>query len=130
VLHTPLKFIPKDDKRRQLLANALTTRTSSTSLPPPVVKPKPGYQRHHLLEEDVVEIRRLRTSDPVKWSRLRLARKFNCSSLFVGICCEATKEKVEAEKAKLEALKARWGPKRRMAREDRIKRREASYRDD
>jgi hypothetical protein len=131
VLHTPLKFLPKGDKRRQLLANAFTsTLASSSSLPPPVIKPKPGYQRHHLSEEDVAEIRRLRTSDPEKWSRLRLARKFNCSSLFVGICCEATKEKVETEKARLEAIRARWGPKRRMAREDRVKRRESSYRDE
>jgi len=132
VLHTPLKFLPKDDKRRQLLANApsSTLRSSSSSLPPPVIKPKPGYQRHHLSEEDVAEIRRLRTTDPENWTRLKLARKFNCSSLFVGMCCEATKEKIEAEKAKLEALKARWGPKRRMAREDRFKRREAVYRDE
>jgi hypothetical protein len=83
-----------------------------------------------LSEEDVAEIRRLRTTDPENWTRLKLARKFNCSSLFVGMCCEATKEKIEAEKAKLEALKARWGPKRRMAREDRVKRREAVYRDE
>ena len=69
-------------------------------------------------------------TDPENWTRLKLARKFNCSSLFVGMCCEATKEKVEVEKAKLEALKARWGPKRRMAREDRVKRREAVYRDE
>jgi hypothetical protein len=132
VLHTPLKFLPKDDKRRQLLPNdpTSTVGSSSSSLPPPVIKPKPGYQRHHLSEEDVAEIRRLRTADPENWTRLKLARKFNCSSLFVGMCCEATKEKIEAEKAKLEALRARWGPKRRMAREDRVKRREASYRDE
>jgi hypothetical protein len=132
VLHTPLKFLPKDDKRRQLFANAPTSTLGSlnSSLPPPVIKPKPGYQRHHLTEEDVAEIRRLRTTDPENWTRLKLARKFNCSSLFVGMCCGATKEKIEAEKAKLEVLKARWGPKRRMAREDKVKRREAVYRDE
>lgn len=132
VLHTPLKFLPKDDKRRQLLTNfpTSTLASSSSSLPPPVIKPKPGYQRHHLSEEDVAEMRRLRRSDPEKWSRLKLARKFNCSSMFVGLCCPAPKEKYEAEKAKMEAVKARWGPKRRMAREDRIKRKEALYRDE
>lgn len=132
VLHTPLKFLPKDDKRRQLIENAstLTQASSNSPLPPPVIKRKPGYQRYHLSEEDVAEMRRLRTSDPKKWTRLKLARKFNCTSLFVGMCCEATKEKIEAEKAKLEALKARWGPKRKTARGDRIRRREASYRDE
>jgi len=75
-------------------------------------------------------MRRLRANDPENWTRIKLAKKFNCSSLFVRMCCEATKEEIEAEKAKMEALKARWGPKRRMAREDRVKRREASYRDE
>ena len=128
VFHTPLKFIPRDDKRRHLRANPVTSTT--TSLPPAVVKPKLNYQRHHLSEEDVAEIRRLRLTDPERWTRIKLARKFNCSSLFVGICCEATEEKKTAERAKLEAVKARWGPKRRMAREDRLKRREAVYRDE
>jgi hypothetical protein len=129
VFHTPLKFIPKDDKRRHLRGNSVTSSTS-TSLPPAVIKPKPNYQRHHLSEEDVAEIKRLRLTDPERWTRIKLARKFNCSSLFVGICCEATEEKKAVERAKVEAVKARWGPKRRMAREDRLKRREAIYRDE
>jgi len=78
----------------------------------------------------VEEVRRLRTSDPEKWTRLKLAKKFNCSSLFVGMCCEAPKEKVEMERAKVETVRAKWGPKRRMAREDRVKRRELAYRDE
>jgi len=132
VLHTPLKFLPKDDKRRQLLANASTSTIAASSLPlpPPIIKQKPDYQRHHLSEEDVEEMRRLRALDPEKWSILKLARKFNCSSWFIKYCCDVPIEKVEAQKAKLEATKARWGPKRRMAREDRVKRREAVYRDE
>jgi len=132
VLHTPLKFLPKDDKRRQLLTNTprSTIGISSSSLPPPVIKLKPGYQRHHLSEEDVAEMRRLRATDPENWTRIKLAKKYNCSSLFVRMCCEATKEEIEATKARMEAMKARWGPKRRKAREDRVKRREASYRDE
>jgi hypothetical protein len=132
VLHTPLKFLPKTDKRRHLMANSSTSTmaTSSLPLPPPVIKQKPSYQRYHLSEEDVEEMRRLRELDPEKWSRLKLARKFNCSSWFVAYSCGGPKEKAEAERAKLEAIKARWGPKRRMAREDRVKRREAAYRDE
>jgi hypothetical protein len=61
---------------------------------------------------------------------LKLARKFNCTSLFIGICCQAPPEKIALEKAKIEAIRERWGPKRRMAREDRVKRREAAYRDE
>ena len=96
--------------------------TSISELPPPVIKLKPGFQRHHLTQEDVAEIRRLRASDPEKWTRLKLAKKYNCSSLFVGMVAEATKEKVEAEKAKVAAVRAKWGQKRAMAREDRKKR--------
>lgn len=131
VLHTPLKFLPKDDKRRQLFASATTsTLANSGSKLPPVARRSSGYQRHHLTEEDVKEIKRLRSSDPQTWTRAKLAKKYNCSSIFIGMCCEAPTEKVEAAKAQLEAVKARWGPKRRMAREDRVKRREAAYRDE
>jgi hypothetical protein len=78
----------------------------------------------------VTEMRRLRSTDPENWTRAKLARKYNCSSVFVSICCEAPAEKKAAEKTKLEAMKARWGPKRTRAREDRLKRREAAYRDE
>ncbi len=133
ILNTPLKFLPKEDKRRELFRlaqNSTLGINDEAKLPPPVIKQTEGYQRYHLTMKDVEEIRRLRTSDPVKWSRIRLARKFNCTSLFIGICCQAPPEKLALEKAKLEAIRERWGPKRTMAREDRIKRREASYRDE
>lgn len=133
VLNTPLKFLPKEDKRRELFRAAQNSTLGiddDAKLPPALLKEKDGYQRYHLTQADVAEIRRLRTADPVKWSRIRLARKFNCTSLFIGICCQAPAEKLAYEKAKLEAIRERWGPKRTMAREDRIKRREASYRDE
>ncbi|KAL5348691.1 hypothetical protein ACLOAV_006109 [Pseudogymnoascus australis] len=133
VLHTPLKFLPKEDKRRQLYSvakNSTLGIDEEAKLPPAILKQNAGYQRYHLTQEDVAEIRRLRSSDPETWTRLKLARKFNCTSLFIGICCEATAEKVALEKAKIEAVKERWGPKRRMARDDRVKRREAAYRDE
>jgi len=127
VLHTPLKFLPKDDRRRQLFASAPTQSQNSTTLPP-LLKPNgPGYQRHHLTEEDAAEIKRLRSSDPVTWSRLKLAKKFNCSPLFVAICCEAPPEKRAAEEAKFAAVKERWGPRARKAAEDRAKRKESWY---
>lgn len=130
VLHTPLKFLPRDDKRRQLFASTLATSQTATNLPP-LLKPNgPGYQRHHLTEADAAEIRRLRTSNPDTWSRLRLAKKFNCSPLFVAICCEAPPEKKASEAARLEAIKARWGPTAKKAAADRAKRKELWYRDE
>src|SRR5205814_2861816 len=50
VFHTPLKFVPKDDKRRQLLESM--AGSTNSYLPPLVIKPKPNFQRHHLSEED------------------------------------------------------------------------------
>lgn len=130
VLHTPLLFLPKEDKRRALFASAAAKKTANGELPPPTFVPKPGYQRHHLTEADVAEIKRLRSTDPEQWSSTRLAKKFNCNARFVAMCCEAPQEKKDLEKAKLEAVKARWGPKKRMAREDRAKRQEMAKRDE
>lgn len=90
---------------------------------------KPGYQKHHLTEEDVEEMRRLRAAYPDKWTVGKLARKFNTTSLFVRICT-MHKERYEAAKKLKEDVRARMGPKRRTAREDREKRWEQIYRDE
>lgn len=76
------------------------------------------------------EIRRLRGADPNVWTRDKLAKKFNCSNLFIGIVCEASKERKEGQQQILEAVKLKWGPRRRTAREDRGKRREMWGRDE
>lgn len=75
------------------------------------------------------EIRKLRREDPDVWTRDKLAKKFDCSNLFVGIVCEASPERKEAQKQILEAVKLKWGRRRRVAREDRAKRREIWGRD-
>jgi len=99
-------------------------------LPPVIPKFKPLGLKHHLNDADIEEIRRLRTSDPDKWSSFRLAKKFNCSRTFIGMCCEAPEEKKERDRQNMEAIKARWGPRRTMAREDRDKRYEMALRDE
>jgi len=87
------------------------------------------------------EIQKLRMQDPVKWTTHKLAKKYGCTSLFVTILSKAVEkekennrslwlmEKDRKEKA-LEAVKARWGDRRRMAREDRSKRIEMVLRDE
>jgi hypothetical protein len=130
VLHTPFKFLPKEDKRRNILSTHAAQKPSTTYLPPPIIQQKPGYQRHHLTEKDVEEMRRLKDSDPQGWTKHKLAKKFNCSSLFANIVCESTPEQKAYAKQKLEAAKEKWGPKRRAAREDRQKRRELWHRDE
>ena len=133
VLHTPIKFLPKEDKRRQLLAATAAKHPVPTRLPPQL-RAKISVPHHHLTDKDIAEIQRLKRSDPDAWNNTKLARKFNCSSTFVSICLrecgvDDTQRKLEM-KAKLEAIKTKWGPRRRKAREEQDKRFELAYRGD
>ncbi|KUJ15777.1 uncharacterized protein LY89DRAFT_685717 [Mollisia scopiformis] len=132
VLHTPLKFLPKEDKRRQLLASTATRHQATDSILPPPVHVKRSVPHHHLSEADVREIQRLKREEPDNWTCAKLARKFNCSTFFVSICLtqcgvDNTQKKKEMQE-KLEAIQARWGPRRRKAREERAKRYELANR--
>ena len=146
VYHTPLKFLPKEDKRRQLYAAAQQyatklahTRQSShiaapgtplntdsflpprpsASLPAPVRQP---YEKtYHLNENDIAEIRRLRSQDPDTWTRVKLAEKFGCSQFFVGMVAK-NEDKAERVNREHEAARRKWGTRRREAREDRGRR--------
>ncbi|KAK7991989.1 54S ribosomal protein L20 [Apiospora saccharicola] len=139
VYHTPFKFLPPSDPRRQaqlssLLRNstglrstaAASSTTGSTTTPEiPALDgkhqvPEPKF---NVTREQVAEMRALRAADPMKWSVVRLAEKFECSKLFVMICCKASAEHQAKERERKEAIKARWGPIRSQAREDRKKRR-------
>lgn len=136
VYHTPLKFLPKTDPRSRLYSSAPTssatppsTPGSSTIIPPPTAPSarslpsvRPEYQKkYHLTPEQVEEIRALRAEDPRKWTRVRLAEKFECSAFFVGLCCSAPEIKAEQDKA-LEEIKRKWGRKKTEAREARQER--------
>ncbi|KAL1310713.1 hypothetical protein AAFC00_000970 [Neodothiora populina] len=135
VYHTPLKFLPANDPRRKLhslaAATAAAASSSSTSptstaaeaapLPPPV-RPIQA-KKYHLSASEVDEIRRLRTSDPRTWTRVKLAEKFGCSQFFVSLCASAP-EVAEERKRELEEIKKRWGRSKTEAREDRLRRKE------
>ncbi|KZF19025.1 hypothetical protein L228DRAFT_274237 [Xylona heveae TC161] len=127
VYHTPALFLPRSDRRRELFAGRNADETAG-KLPPPVRKP---YEKsYHLTEADIEEVRRLRSENPAEWTRARLADKFNCSSLFIGIICEASKEHKAKQQQILDTVKSKWGRKRREAREDRARRRDAWSRDE
>jgi hypothetical protein len=130
VLHTPLIFLPKGDKRKPLFEKAVAMHPKPAKLPPIIGRFKPVGVRHHLTDADIEEIRSLRTNDPDKWTARRLAYKYNCSIFFISMCCEAPAEKKERDREKEDAMKARWGPRRRKAREDREKRIQLALRDE
>lgn len=135
VYHTPFKFLPRQDPRRQANLTRLIRAGSSASTPTAAaaafeLAPSVGTAanggfvppKHHVTREQVEEMRSLRASDPATWSVLALAKKFGCSNYFVLMCCRAPAEHKASEKARLEAIKARWGPIRTKAREERQKR--------
>jgi Mitochondrial ribosomal protein subunit L20 len=136
VYHTPTIFLPKTDRRRQFHQVAipadprisLASSASPSELSPPARKPY--EKRYHLTKEDMKEMRRLRREDPIEWSAKKLAKKYDCSSLFVGFVTEGiAKEKQEQQKQVIEVIRSNWGVKRRTAREDRALRKERWGRD-
>lgn len=88
---------------------------------PPALKPLPEPKVHHITEQVAVEMRRLRAEG---WSRLALARKFKCSHVLVSIIAPATKEKYNEHWQKMDKVKEGWGPRKRVLREVRAKRKE------
>ena len=132
--HTPPVFLPPNDPRRKLLAQSHQHANPYTEpdrqLPPIVKNHEPYEKKYHLQEKDFEEMRKLRAQNPFRWTRSRLAEKFKCSQFFVGLVCQASKNKLDQDRAELEKIKERWGRRRREAREDRTKRREIWARDE
>ncbi|KAJ4302290.1 hypothetical protein N0V88_002433 [Collariella sp. IMI 366227] len=131
----PLKFLPPTDPRRRENLTSLFSPTpsnqqqaslTSTDLSPDdlpsVYKLPPARPQHHLTKADIEEMRRLRAEDPVTNSVHNLAMRYKCTKLFVLMCCQAPKDHKEQVEAVEEKNKARWGPRKRQAREDRARR--------
>ncbi|KAL4864959.1 hypothetical protein BDV12DRAFT_175347 [Aspergillus spectabilis] len=128
VYHTPTKFLPPNDVRKSLRADTPANAQVVEELPS--VYKSSVEKRYHLSPSEIKEIRNLRLSDPMTWSRSKLARRFDCSPIFIAMVCEASPQKKEIQKQVLEAVQSRWGAKRRMAREDRKLRKESWGRDE
>lgn len=81
-----------------------------------------------LSAEQVEQMQELRRQNPTTYTRKTLAKKFGCSPFFVGITGSGDKSKDAEAKARherrFEKAEARWGPRKRMMRELRSKRRE------
>ncbi|KAK0635788.1 mitochondrial ribosomal protein subunit L20-domain-containing protein [Bombardia bombarda] len=142
VFNTPFKFLPKSDPRRALnpaalFAKSKTIKYNNTSSDAsadaadpselPVIGKYVGKQ-HHLTLEDVEEMRRLRREDPVTNTVHALADKFKCSRNFVMMSTTAPREHTERHFNRLDAVKARWGPGRAAAREERKRRLDMLFR--
>jgi len=100
-------------------------------LPPGVFKTI-NPKKYHLTPVDFEEMRKLRKEDPTNWTLNRLADRFQCTNFFAGkvtagIISEEYRKEAFAEHV---ANKKRWGVRRRKAKEERVRRREAWGRDE
>ncbi|KAI1931769.1 hypothetical protein LOZ53_006586 [Ophidiomyces ophidiicola] len=127
VYRTPTKFLPSHDARRQLRVDSSLNVPTTTGNLPHVFKP--SQNKKTLTAKHIEDMRQLRLEDPVTWSRGKLAKRFGCNSLFVGMVCEASLEKKAIQRQVLEAVRSRWGTRRAVAREDRELRKEVWARD-
>ncbi|KAA8645520.1 mitochondrial 54S ribosomal protein mL58 [Aspergillus tanneri] len=82
-----------DDARRALRAGIDMKHNISEDLPP--VFQSSTEKKYHLNPSDIEEIRRLRLSDPMMWSRWKLAKRFDCSPVFVAMCNRDGAQNVE-----------------------------------
>lgn len=143
VYHTPFKFLPKNDPRRRAnLAKIFESHftspaggagptTTTTDLPKVsgLHKHNPAFDaRGPITKSEVEEMRRLREEDPHKWDVRALSEKYSIPHIFVMMCCQAPKEKLEFERKKMELIRQRWGPIRAKAKEDRHRRTQMLYR--
>ncbi|KAI0786862.1 mitochondrial ribosomal protein subunit L20-domain-containing protein [Abortiporus biennis] len=94
-------------------------------LPPPMKK---TAERPLMSREDMEKLRKLRSEDPIKWTRGALAKEFNCTRAFVmRIAPLPTQQKKKAlaqRSEEHEKNREQWGEKKFMVREIRRKRRE------
>lgn len=87
-------------------------------------------KRYHVTPAQMEEMRRLRGEDEDKWTRGRLAERFGCSSIFVGMVCQASERRLEKVRRGEERVRRRWGVRRTNARWERRRRREGWERDE
>ncbi|KAG1310874.1 hypothetical protein G6F64_004238 [Rhizopus arrhizus] len=87
---TNLKYKPSVPVQKTTLSNGtlfierqpvISSERQATAAPL-IRQPK---QYNTLGEKEVNEIRQLRESDPTTWTRVKLAKKFGCSELFIGM---------------------------------------------
>ncbi|QYS97606.1 hypothetical protein H0G86_004831 [Trichoderma simmonsii] len=134
--HTPFIFLPRNDPRRLAITRLRSTASNPTAYDssqangelPPEMRYKRRQPKYNLTKEHIEEMRRLRNEDPLTWSVQKLARKFECSTVFVQMAAPAPPEHLQWLKGKLERKMERWGPKKTAAREDRKRRAEMLYR--
>jgi hypothetical protein len=89
-------------------------------LPSPVLNV--GEKKYNVSQEQLREMRELRMNDPEKWSVNKLAKRFDCSVVFVQRATTVPEFYKRQIVEDLERRKARWGNRRTKARDERGRR--------
>jgi hypothetical protein len=92
---------------------------------PPRLHPEPEKSKTTLSPEQIQEMQELRLSNPTRWTRNRLAKKYNVSPFFVGIAGfgegsqakTAEKQAVARNVRKQERMLEKYGLRRRITSE-------------
>ncbi|CAI4034838.1 hypothetical protein SMKI_11G2900 [Saccharomyces mikatae IFO 1815] len=77
---------------------------------------------YHLGPQEIEEIQRLRYENPQKYTRKFLAAKYGISPLFVSLISKPSDQQVQNMESRLTDIQSSWKEKRRVAREDRKRR--------
>jgi hypothetical protein len=85
-----MKMTARVPLERTSLPNGSLFVTRQPPVPLEVQATAPAIHRPHerkveLTDKEIEEIRQLRQQDPETWTRNKLAKKFNCSSLFISM---------------------------------------------
>lgn len=100
------------------------TSDGSNTGEPPLLREYPGIRRRHLDEKELTRMRKLRESNPQLYTRLRLAKMFDCSPVFVSMAAPLPREALkEVWREKLEQ-KEGWTWRKQLVREMRKKRKD------
>lgn len=101
---------------------------SDTSSLPPALRPS-TYRASQadrnavITPEQIAKIQRLRKEDPIKNTKTRLAKQFNCSPLFISIVAPLPKAVRQVKEQQDNLKKQSWGLNKRVARAEREERR-------
>ena len=107
--------------------------TSTRPLPPPIRPEKPKEEDDEaapprMSEEDIAKLKTLRRSDPLVYTRGKLAKMFGCTTTFVGMVAPLKKSQCRATHQVLnerhEEARRRWSEKHSIVKAIRAKRRE------
>ncbi|CAI4045363.1 hypothetical protein SKDZ_11G2880 [Saccharomyces kudriavzevii ZP591] len=117
----PRSFMAAADPRRayEMPAHGAEARECPNVL---VSESTVNGKKYHLGPQEVEEMQRLRHENPQKYTRKFLAAKYGVSPLFVSLVSRPSGQQLQNMEGRLQEIQSRWKDKRRVAREDRKRR--------